>query len=89
MDKRSIIAIAMVFVILFLWPLLFSNRKKNTAIPPPKEQQIVQKQEEKSKTDVTEPKSASNRIELAAGYNHNRTNTSLRGKTHLGWSQDR
>lgn len=59
MDKRSIIAIAMVFVILFLWPLLFSNRKKNTAIPPPKEQQIVQKQEEKSKTDVTEPKSAS------------------------------
>jgi len=46
MDKRYIIAIALVFLILFLWPLLFSNRKKpTTETPPPKEQQVVQKQE--------------------------------------------
>ena len=53
MDKRAIMAIALVFLILFLWPLVFSNKKKASEEPPTQsEQQIVQKKEEKPKTNV-------------------------------------
>ncbi|MDQ1317578.1 MAG: Membrane protein insertase YidC, partial [Candidatus Poribacteria bacterium] len=46
MDKRYILAIVLVFLILFLWPLLFSSRKKQPVeTPPQKEQQVIQKQE--------------------------------------------
>ncbi|MEK7400118.1 MAG: membrane protein insertase YidC [Candidatus Poribacteria bacterium] len=53
MDKRAIMAIALVFLILFLWPLVFSSKKKTTEEPPTQsEQQIVQKKEEKPKVIV-------------------------------------
>ncbi|MGB9597547.1 MAG: membrane protein insertase YidC, partial [Candidatus Poribacteria bacterium] len=53
MDKRTLIAILLVFLILFLWPLLFSNRKK--AVEETSKsggQQVVQKKEEKPKIKV-------------------------------------
>ncbi|HGE71276.1 TPA: membrane protein insertase YidC [Candidatus Poribacteria bacterium] len=53
MDKRSIIAIALVFLILFLWPLLFSNRKKAVEkTSKSSEQQVVQKKEEKPEIKI-------------------------------------
>ena len=54
MDKRSIIAIALVFVILLLWPLLFGNRKKSSEPEPiqQNEQEIAQIQEETPKAKV-------------------------------------
>lgn len=50
MDKRSLIAVVIIFLILFLWPLLFSSRKKTVEEKPKTDgQQIVQKNEEKPK----------------------------------------
>jgi len=60
MDRRYIMAIVLVFLILFLWPLLFSNRKKQTVeTPPQREQQVIQKQEIKPQPK-TVPKIVSN-----------------------------
>jgi len=59
MDKRYILAIILVFLILFLWPLLFSRKKPRVETPPQKEQQTVQKQETKPKP-ITVPKIVSN-----------------------------
>ncbi len=53
MDRRSLIAIALVFLILFLWPLLFSSRKKPVEEKPKSnEQQVVQKKEEKPRVSI-------------------------------------
>jgi len=44
MEKRFILAIALVFIILFLWPLLFGRRRPSPAPPPQKRPQEVQKE---------------------------------------------
>jgi YidC/Oxa1 family membrane protein insertase len=45
MEKRFILAIALVFIILFLWPLLFGRRRPSPAPPPQKMPREVQKEE--------------------------------------------
>jgi YidC/Oxa1 family membrane protein insertase len=50
MDKRFILAIVLIFIVLFTWPLIF-NRKKTPPPPPPAEeqQQVVEDETPKDK----------------------------------------
>jgi len=60
MEKRSIIAIVLVFLILLIWPFIFNRKKPSDVQPQQQQNEVIQKKEEKPKPKEPEPKITSN-----------------------------
>ncbi len=56
MDKRFILAIALVFIILLLWPMLFRSRRQSPAPTPSEKPEAVQEAQKEPEVIVSEKK---------------------------------